>query len=283
MAIVVTQLVVGGIIVDVYSHSDGKDPACPVNALFLLHGRTSAKEDVETTARAILDLTYGPQGADRKRDLDHRNHGSRLVDTHRNGGWHKDPAQTNAQHAIDMYAIQTGTAHDVTSLIDHIPSFLYPSGERNIIEWGMAGISLGGHSTWIALSREPRIQLAIPIIGCPDYTKLLQSRAQSFGVPFAPPYYPPQLKAYVDTHDPAKLSFREMGPSNPFLGKKILALFGAKDELVPWAASSDFIEGLEVGDGVKRIVFDENAGHECSAMMSKEAGLFVTEWLTSLP
>lgn len=46
-----------------------------------------------------------------------------------------------------------GTAHDLTFLIDHIPAYIYPQVERNIVEWGVAGISLGGHSTWIALAR----------------------------------------------------------------------------------------------------------------------------------
>jgi len=73
--------------------------------------------------------------------------------------------------SIDMYTIQStskpqlvpmklkltpleaGTAEDVSFLIDHLPSFLYPLGERTIVEWGIGGTSLGGHSTWIALSR----------------------------------------------------------------------------------------------------------------------------------
>jgi len=46
-----------------------------------------------------------------------------------------------------------GTAQDVSYLIDFLPSFLYPNDERTIVEWGVAGISLGGHSTWIALAR----------------------------------------------------------------------------------------------------------------------------------
>jgi hypothetical protein len=44
-----------------------------------------------------------------------------------------------------------GTARDVSYLIDFLPSFLYPNGERTIVEWGVGGISLGGHTTWIAL------------------------------------------------------------------------------------------------------------------------------------
>lgn len=69
---------------------------------------------------------------------------------------------------IDMYSIQSafliryaetrlndsytaGTAKDVSFLIDFLPAYLFPSGERTISQWMIAGISLGGHSTWIAL------------------------------------------------------------------------------------------------------------------------------------
>jgi len=48
---------------------------------------------------------------------------------------------------------EAGTAQDVSFLIDHLPFFLYPTGQRTIVEWGIGGVSLGGHSAWIALSR----------------------------------------------------------------------------------------------------------------------------------
>lgn len=195
-----------------------------------------------------------------------------------------------------------GTAQDVSFLIDHVPAYLYPSGERTIAEWGMSGISLGGHSTWIALTRgmnyslrmtlymsisltpsvtEPRLNIAIPIIGCPDYVKLISQRAQLSGLPFAPPHYPPQLKAYVDAYDPASFPFRTKDGPNPFLGRKILVLSGAKDTLVPWTASKEFIDGLEVGDGEKQIFLEENAGHECTPVMVQKAAVFVGEWLAN--
>ncbi|KAF8842013.1 alpha/beta-hydrolase [Paxillus ammoniavirescens] len=281
-SILLTRLFVGGIPVEVYSHSAAANSSLPVNALFLLHGRQESTERVAPIAKSILDANYSPAGAQKKRDLiDHRNHGTRLVDALRNDGWNRDPSKNNAQHAVDMYTIQTGTVQDVTFLIDHIPSYLYPLGEREVVEWGIAGISLGGHSTWIALTREPRIRLAIPIIGCPDYTKLMSQRAERTGVPFTPPYYPPQLKVYVDAHDPANFPFRANDATNPFLGKRILVLSGAKDKLVPWTASTEFVEGLEVGDGVKKVVLEENAGHECTPLMVQEAALFVSDWLAN--
>ncbi|KAF8550163.1 alpha/beta-hydrolase [Imleria badia] len=285
-SVTINTFFVGGILVDVHTHRDSVESSLPVHALFLLHGRTLSTKSVIPTAKSILELTYAP-GAERKKDLiiityDHRNHGKRLVDPLRNEGWHKDPTRNNPQHAVDMYTIQTGTAHDLTFLIDHIPAYLYPQVERNIVEWGVAGISLGGHSTWIALTREHRIQLGIPIIGCPDFTKLMSQRAQFAEVPFEAPYYPLHLKAYVDAYDPASFAFREItdDSSNPFLGKRILVLSGAKDKLVPWSTCKEFVEGLEVGEsGVKKVFLDENAGHECTPAMTQEAALFVIEWL----
>lgn len=46
-----------------------------------------------------------------------------------------------------------GTARDVSFLIDFLPAYLFPNNERTIVEWGVAGKSLGGHSTWIALKQ----------------------------------------------------------------------------------------------------------------------------------
>lgn len=47
--------------------------------------------------------------------------------------------------------IPAGAAHDVSFLIDFLPAYLFPSGERTIDMWAVAGVSLGGHSTWHCL------------------------------------------------------------------------------------------------------------------------------------
>lgn len=54
------------------------------------------------------------------------------------------------QATIEPFQI-AGTARDVSFLIDFLPAYLYPDGERQIKQWGVIGVSLGGHSTWIAL------------------------------------------------------------------------------------------------------------------------------------
>ncbi|KAG2046848.1 alpha/beta-hydrolase [Suillus hirtellus] len=281
-------LPIGGLLVDVYSHPTSTSSSThPIHVLFFLHGRFGSAQDeyMVNAVKVIFAESYGLGGGERKKDLivvtfDHRNHGTRLVSKQRNFAWSKEPAENNDHHAVDMYTIQTGTAQDVSFLIDHLPSSLYPSGERTIVEWGIGGVSLGGHSTWIALSREPRLTLGIPIIGCPDYTKLIYQRAQSSNIPISPPYFPTSFMTYVERHDPAQLAYRAKDASNPFFGKKVLVLSGKEDKLVPWVASAEFVEGLEVGEGgVKRVVVEEGAGHECTSEMRKEAGSFVREWL----
>ncbi|KAG2151239.1 Alpha/Beta hydrolase protein [Suillus bovinus] len=283
-------LLIGGLPVDIYSHPTSTSSSThPIHVLFFLHGRLGSAQVqyVLDIVKAILNESYKSGGGERKKDLivvafDHRNHGARLVDHQRNLVWSKDPAENNDQHAMDMYTIQTGTAQDVSFLIDHLPSFLYPSGERTIVEWGISGGSLGGHSTWIALCREPRLTLGISIIGCPDYMKLISHRAQSSDIPLSPPYFPASFKAYIESHDPARLAYRANDASNPFWGKKILVLSGKEDKAVPWAASAEFVEGLEVGEGgVKRVVVEEGAVHEYTSEMEREFVSFVREWLES--
>jgi len=37
-------------------------------------------------------------------------------------------------------------------LIDYLPSYLFPNEERNI-DWGVMGVSLGGHAVWLCLEK----------------------------------------------------------------------------------------------------------------------------------
>ncbi|KAG1847598.1 hypothetical protein F4604DRAFT_1594399 [Suillus subluteus] len=102
-------LLVGGLLVDVYSHPTSSPSSTdPIHALFFLHGRFGSAQEsyVVNIIKAIFDDSYGPGsgGGERKKDLiavafDHRNHGSRLVDQKRNLAWSEDPAKNNDQHA----------------------------------------------------------------------------------------------------------------------------------------------------------------------------------------
>ncbi|KAI0749921.1 Alpha/Beta hydrolase protein [Daedaleopsis nitida] len=292
-------LMVAGITVNVFSLStpDTESSATaeganqkPVAILFLLHGRTSRADHVELVAKAILDEVYAKrkseEGKAETHDLlvvtfDHRNHGSRLVDEKANMAW--SDSRRNDRHAIDMYAIQTGTAQDVSFLIDFLPSYLFPNGERVISQWLVSGISLGGHSTWITLKIDPRVKLGIPIIGCPDYLTLIRSRAEQSSIPIGPPYFPDSFMVYLKRNDPAATPHTAADAENPFRGKKILVLCGQEDTLVPWSASKQFVEELDVGEqegGLKTVVVEPGVGHTCSPGMVKEAVRFL--WRNAL-
>ncbi|KAJ8481398.1 hypothetical protein ONZ51_g6024 [Trametes cubensis] len=263
-------LVIAGITVNVFSRPSAVD--APVTVLFLLHGRTRSDADSEPIARGILE-EVGRQREESQAQgtqaddliivtFDHRNHGARLVDKLANWHWEEDPAKSNVRHAVDMYAIQTGTANDVSFLIDFLPAYLYPNDERTVVRWGVAGVSLGGHSTWITLKNDPRVTFGIPIIGCPDYLTLMSERAAQSKVPVAPP------RGAAHGGRAAR--------ANPFRGKRVLVLCGKEDTLVPWSASRRFVEELDVGEeGVKEVWVEEGTGHRCSEGMVKRAGEFV--------
>lgn len=66
-----------------------------------------------------------------------------------------------------MYAIYTGSAQDVSYLIDLLPAVLFPQGEHEVKQWLVVGVSLGGHAVWALLASGARAHDA----GCCCYPK----------------------------------------------------------------------------------------------------------------
>jgi len=270
MSVVTESYTIGGLKVRVYRSLALITGS--VAAVFLLHGRFGSAEDVDLFARAFLEKAEGQNRGLYIITLDHRNHGTGLVEERANKSW----TEGNEQHAIDMYSIQMGTAQDVSFLIDFLPAYLFPAAECKIDAWGVVGISLGGHSTWIVLSQDPRVTLGVPIIGCPDYIELMKYRAKRSDIPFTAPYIPASLVDLIGSSDPASKNYSSLETSNPFLGKKILILSGEDDKLVPWTASKKVVDSLEVGpQGLKKVIVEKGVGHECTATMVAEATEFV--------
>ncbi|KAG7089649.1 hypothetical protein E1B28_011311 [Marasmius oreades] len=261
---------VGGLPVNVYSTSSSFTK--PVVICFLLHGRKSTTISLVPHIEEILRKCPQVEKELALVAFDHRNHGHRLVDAKANEGWHEDPAKSNPAHAIDMYTIQAGTARDITFLIDFLPAYLFPRSDVTIAEWGVAGISLGGHSTWISLAQEPRITFGIPIIGCPDFLTLMTERAKKFNISLeGSEYLPDSILGLIRKSDPVTTPSRRSDPSNPFLNKKILVLSGGNDTLVPWRTSEYFVNELEVGrKGYKEVYVHPEAGHEFTKEMEKK-------------
>lgn len=194
-----------------------------------------------------------------------------------------------------------GTSKDISYLIDLLPSYLFPSAEAEIVQWSIAGVSLGGHAAWFSLcagthtprfapfasslspSAEPRITLGVPIIGCPDYLHLISRRAHASGIAFEPPYAPQSFVAHVQQHDPPSTPFTATDASNPFYNKKVLVLSGADDPLVPWESSDAFVRDLHVGPaGVKQVVVYPGVGHACTEEMVKATADFVWEHVLTI-
>ncbi len=180
-----------------------------------------------------------------------------------------------------MHAIHRGTARDISLLIDYLPMYLFPADERTIAQYMVTGVSLGGHSTWLALRDDTRLRVGIPIIGCPDYKALLSARVDGFKAGnnggAKEPVVPKSLWRLVDAVDPIASDYTGNDPStNPFIGKKILVLTGANDTLVPPAYTRPFVDALQVGpDGALEMVDQPGAGHEVTDEMIRRTG----EWI----
>jgi hypothetical protein len=140
------------------------------------------------------------------------------------------------------------------------------------------------------------LEIVVPVVGCPDYLGLMRDRAARMGLDATGtatamddatyPCFPPALVSHVRKHDPVAVysSSPDIHPApNPFLGKKILAIAGGKDPLVPWRFSAPFFDALlDVGgDGVKESFVDELAAHEWTDAMGDRMALFVERWCLS--
>ncbi|GAA5880037.1 hypothetical protein JCM3774_004544 [Rhodotorula dairenensis] len=288
--------------------------------LFLLHGRgedsqiayitqlatklvESARDRraaVSPVSAAANSASAGQPGPKRAKDLlvvtfDQRNHGHRLVDPERNMSWmeagrrrakvREDKGMAphdldNENHAYDMFAMQNGTARDVSFLIDFLAPSLFRHDERAITDWYCAGISLGGHATWLALAHDPRITLGVPIIGSPSTQQLLSHRAKNLPAPAGPlplaaPFFPQSLLTAFDKFDPASPSLS----LDRWEGKKILVLSGEEDKLVNFVdgKSGEFVERLrhEVPTCHVEAWVQPGTGHLCSVEMMDRACDFV--------
>ena len=178
-----------------------------------------------------------------------------------------------------------GTARDVSLLIDYLPSFVFPKGDRTVVENLALGVSLGGHAAWSCLLHEPRISTGVVVIGCPDYVNLMADRARLSKLPswtagepaggmfLGSEAFPASLLDTVARYDPASLFLGQMGvqstssgplregplpdPSDSekqalrallgrtLAGKKVLNLSGGVDKLVPYHRGEVFLTWLK--------------------------------------
>ncbi|KIS70572.1 uncharacterized protein UMAG_11367 [Mycosarcoma maydis] len=281
-------------------------PAPPVCVVIHMHGRGGSADNEERIARQLYDRISRDKAAYRaqqnggliattsmQRDhllvtFDARNHGHRTTNPEGQKAW----KQGNTRHAMDLYGMIVGDARDASFLVDFLPCYLFPQDDRTVAEWVITGKSLGGHSTWHALAEDPRFKIGVPMIGMPDFSRLLASRTRTSFVTNGPPYVPASLKALANQIDPARTAYDSFDSRrNPFWGKKICVLSGAEDKLVLWDWNHDFLKALVVGEptGPKgempglKIHRRPGVGHEVTEEMVEEAGEWIWRWGIVVP
>lgn len=164
--------------------------------------------------------------------------------------------EDNPTHAQDMYSSLCGTAQDVSMLIDYLPSYLFPNDENEIVDWGVGGVSLGGHAVWICLTQgtttgtctltiDERINWGCSIIGCPSYIELMEYRLRRSRLPVEPPYLPRSFLHILERDDPGTILRMKNEIPSSLKWKHILVLAGEEDNLVPWTTCTKFISRLQ--------------------------------------
>lgn len=309
---------IAGIVTTVFGLDELSPQASEVACLWLLNPRLATQERMAPFAiAAITDWNNRVQDGRAQSPakgliaitFDQRNHGTRIIDPIANEAWR----QGNPRHAQDMFSIfrelqhmhiypstlmlpnvrvlincnvqyADGTSRDVSDLIDYLPSYIFPKSERKISDHLVLGVSLGGHATWHCVLHDPRINTAIPIIGCPDYISLMADRARLSKLPswtssdpegsqfLGSEAFPHSLVEAVRKYDPAGLflSHVDLGTASgplengplpepteeekktlrPLLthclaGKRILNLSGGLDKLVPYHRGASFLSWLK--------------------------------------
>ncbi|RXK38455.1 hypothetical protein M231_04220 [Tremella mesenterica] len=271
------ELHIVGLELRVYGLEEIKDSNLPIACIIATHGRGNNMDQMEPFAQGVLGeinklKQEDPPEESPEKDvilvlLEQRNHGKRLHDPVNNQAYDKNPT-----HLCDMAAMIVGGCQDVSFVIDFLASYLFPNGERDIVDWIATGISLGGNVTWRLLLEEPRIQFGVPLIGLPftSLVRYLGARATKSGLSFSPPIYPPALRAIIEKPFDA----------NPYYGKKILSLHGQLDTLVPHSAGVEDFKRIE-SDREIIIKTQGNVRHAVSPDMVVKVAEWVNYWVLS--
>ena len=118
----------------------------PKKIMFLSHGLYSKKED------NIKELELLAQNGLTAIGIDNYAHGERSQDL-------------NDENHINQCIERS--AHDIIRLID-----FFQTKCRCKLGFGMMGISLGGMITYMVASLDPRLEVAVPILGRPDWPSI---------------------------------------------------------------------------------------------------------------
>ena len=146
---------IAGILTTVYGLDELNRSIKNVACLWLLHPRLQTQACMGPLAALIIHewnctllqrTKDGPSIGLIAVSFDQRNHGSREINKLANETWKSG----NERHAQDMFSIFHGTTVDVSLLMTHVSSYIFPTSEHMITNNMVCGISLGGHSAWVS-------------------------------------------------------------------------------------------------------------------------------------
>lgn len=199
-------------------------------------------------------------------------------------------SDSNATHAPDMFSIYHGTQVDLSMIISYLPAYIFPTHHSpyTLTQHLVAGVSLGGHSAYLAILHEPRITAGVVVIGCPDYVRLMQYRAEKSKLEcgteglLGSKEFPENFLGVVSLTDPAAIGVDEILKRGLLNGKKVLTLSGGADKLVPYSCGEPFLKGLKEAYSGGRLegewtdVTYPGVGHDCTSEMAGDLGKFVS-------
>lgn len=240
-----TSIVVAGIKLDVYGLEQyrAQKRNDPVSVVFSMHGRLSTAQAMTDVNEKLVQLNSKSNNTSKPYLLvvsfDHANHGSRLVDRHRNLTW-KDQDYDNQSHAIDMWSMEKAAADTVSMLVDVLEFYLFPHAESHIVQYGVLGFSLGGHSAYLANSKDNRLSLCVALVGCADYESLLRYRATSLNLQAQAPHIPERFINQVVRKQDTIHNLQNL------LSTKLLMINGQEDKVVPAECNASFVENMRL-------------------------------------
>ncbi|KAG8745577.1 hypothetical protein FRC11_013036 [Ceratobasidium sp. 423] len=259
MAILPYSLNLDRVIVHIHGHPVLSD-ASRIAVLFVLHGHPASAHHMKPIVNGTFDLAKSKAMLlEAKRNL--------VVITFDLEDDYSEMAKEPEYESAQLYRKQERIASTVSRLIDTLPNVLCPNNDRFIDTWMVAGLSLGAHAAWLAMDRDPRLSVCLPIIGSPDFLDIATARNNLMGIPLVSSYMTSATRNYILKNDPVPHRRNSLRP-DPFMNKHILALAGAQDGMVPLLATRQFLGRINVGPlGTKRLIIQQGVGHQCTREM----------------
>ncbi|CAK7224170.1 hypothetical protein SCUCBS95973_005429 [Sporothrix curviconia] len=241
--------------------------------VFHVHGRTRTYADAEDLSHTVLsELRKQPTKQTKGvvfATFDNRNHGTRAIDTISIADWRGG----NPRHAQDMLSTMDGIVADLQTTMKFLHGYVV--GQFVPTQYIVTGTSLGGHVAWDLLARDPRVDVAVIIVGCPALTPLLQERVDAFlGEPA-----PAQRTCAKEWPAAIERLYQERDAEVATVaGKTILILNGAVDALVPSKFTRAWLERHGASNDVA-FVEQADTGHALTVAMVERIVAFLPQFL----